>query len=72
MEIVAVVAKWSFIAVSVILVLIAAIFSAIVGIAAIRAEVEILIRKIERRRTTPLVKLPVIPRSPVGPAARKR
>jgi len=72
MEIVAMVAKWSFIAVSVILVLIAAIFSAIVGIAAIRAEVEILIRKIERRRTMPLVKSQVIPRPPVGPAARKR
>ena len=72
MEIVAMVAKWSFIAVSVILVLIAAIFSAIVGIAAIRAEVEILIRKIERRRTMPLVKSPAIPRPPVGPAARKR
>lgn len=72
MEIVATVAKWSFIAVGVTLVLIAAIFSAILGIAAIRAEAEILIRKIERRRMMLPVRPPVIPRPYVRPISPQK
>jgi len=72
MEIVAAVAKWAFVVVGVVVVLAAAISSAIVGMVAIRAAVEMLIRKIERRRIMPSVRPPVIPRYYVRSIPQKR
>ena len=72
MEIVVAVAKWSFVVAGILVALTAAFFSAVVGIAAIHAAAEILIRKIERRRTLPLVRSPVFPRPLIRPIPRNR
>jgi len=73
MEIIAMVAKWSFIVVGIILVIVAAFSSAAVGFAAIYAAAETILRSIRRKMVQSSVgRPPMFPRPPVGPAARKR
>lgn len=72
MEIVATVARWAFITAGVSVVIAADFSSAVVGIVAIYATAENLLRRISRKRMMLPVRPPVIPRPSVGPAARKR